>query len=91
MTSKDSSCVPLLSQKHSGIPDNLLDKAERAKALIYDTRTATSSTRQRLPVIPQGIENAQFFQAIEELGNILGDENVEINDKPLVDGWYMER
>jgi hypothetical protein len=92
MSSKDrSSTVPLLSQKHSGIPENLLDKAEKGKALIYETRTKSPGIGQRLPVIPQGIEQARLFQAIEELGQTLGVENVEVNDKPLVDGWYMER
>ncbi|KAE8448728.1 hypothetical protein EG329_008943 [Mollisiaceae sp. DMI_Dod_QoI] len=91
MSSKESrSPVPLLSEKHSGIPENLLDKAQNAKALIYETRTKPSSTRQRLPVIPQGIEKTRFIHALDELGQSLGNENVEVNDKPLVDGWYME-
>ncbi len=92
MSSKESrSPVPLLSEKHSGIPEKLLDKVQNAKALIYETRTKESSTRQRLPVIPQGIEKTRFIHALDELGQSIGNENVEVNDKPLVDGWYMER
>jgi hypothetical protein len=83
--------IPLLSDKHSGIPQNLLEKAQRAKSLIYETRTKETSTRERLPVIPQGVEKEAFIKAISELGEQLGKENVEVNDKPLVDGWYMER
>jgi hypothetical protein len=83
--------IPLLSEKHSGIPQNLLGKAQKAKSLIYETRTKEKNTRQRLPVIPQGIEKEAFIQALDELGEQLGKENVEVNDKPLVDGWYMER
>ncbi|RFU35028.1 hypothetical protein B7463_g1275, partial [Scytalidium lignicola] len=82
--------TPLLSEKHSGIPANLLSKAQKAKALIYETRTKPTSTRQRLPVIPQGVEKSKFFQAIDELTKELGLENVNLNDKPLIDGWYME-
>lgn len=80
-----------LVKKHSGIPENLLEKAKRAKALIYDIRTKDTSTRQRLPVVPQGIEKDAFIQALEELAQQLGKANVEVNDKPQVDGWYMER
>ena len=83
--------VPLLSEKHSGIPENLLEKAKNAKALIYETRTKEPSARQRLPVIPQGVEKDTFIRALEDLAEKLGKENVEVNDKPLVDGWYMER
>lgn len=91
-SSKDSiTQTPLLSEKHSGIPANLLHKAQKAKALIYETKTKSPSTRVRLPVIPQGIERTRFFQAIDELGKELGAENVSLNDKPFVDGWYMER
>lgn len=91
MSSKQNSSIPLLSEKHSGIPQNLLQKAQDAKALIYQTRTTSSNERRRLPAIPQGIEKTRFFQALQELQQIIGDENVEVNDKPLVDGWYMER
>jgi hypothetical protein len=83
--------VPLLFEKHSGIPQNLLEKAKNAKALIYETRTKETNTRQRLPVIPQGIEKDIFIRALEKLAEQLGKDNVEVNDKPLVDGWYMER
>lgn len=83
--------VPLLSDKHSGIPGNLHQKAANAKALIYEGRTISNSERKRLPVIPQGIDREIFFKAVQELQQSLGNENVEVNDKPLVDGWYMER
>jgi hypothetical protein len=86
-----TSKIPLLGEKHSGIPANLLAKAQKAKALIYGTRTESTNTRQRSVVIPQGIEKTRFLAALDELGGLLGQENVEVNDKPLVDGWYMER
>ncbi|KAH8663567.1 hypothetical protein BGZ60DRAFT_565616 [Tricladium varicosporioides] len=88
--SEASSVVPTLSEKHSGIPQNLLDKAQKAKTLIYEGKTSSQSSRQRLPVIPQGISKLKFVDALKELESQLGIENVEVNDKPLVDGWYME-
>ncbi|KAI1086685.1 vanillyl alcohol oxidase [Rostrohypoxylon terebratum] len=82
--------VPLLSEKHSGIPGFLLEKARKAKAGVFETRTKPKTTRNRLPVIPHGIDERVFSDALEELGTQLGQENVERNDKPLMDGWYME-
>ncbi|CZR56299.1 uncharacterized protein PAC_06187 [Phialocephala subalpina] len=82
--------IPLLSERHFGIPQNLLEKAQKAKSLIYETRTKETNTKDRLPVVPQGIEKEVSVKALDELGEHLGKENVEVNDKPLVDGWYME-
>lgn len=86
-----SSDVPTLPETHSGIPSYLLDKAREAKASIFEGRTKTANERQRLPVVPQGIERDDFLKALAELKELLGAEHVEINDKPLKDGWYMER
>lgn len=91
ISSAVSASVPLLSEIHSGIPQNLHEKAQKAKALIYEGRTGPENVQRRIPTIPQGIEEADFFQAIQELQVIVGNDHVEINDKPLVDGWYMER
>lgn len=79
--------VPLLSEKHSGIPDFLLEKAREAKVGVFETRSKPNSKRNRLPVIPQGVEEQVFFDALTELGKQLGTQNVERNDKPLRDGW----
>lgn len=83
--------VPTLSQKHSGIPDYLLDKARQAKKDAFDVRTKLVNERQRLPVLPKGIPEDKFYAALDGLRQELGSENVELNDKPLIDGWYMER
>ncbi|KAK4155379.1 hypothetical protein C8A00DRAFT_13594 [Chaetomidium leptoderma] len=85
-----NSAVPTLPGSHSGIPPFLLDKAQRAKEGIFDGRTKPQNERQRLPVVPQGIERDDFVKALGELGEQLGAEHVEVNDKPLRDGWYME-
>jgi hypothetical protein len=83
MSSKSE--IPLLSEKHSGIPLNLLEKAQKAKALIYETRTKETKTRERLPAIPRGLDKSTFIKALNELGHQLGTNNVEVNEKPLVD------
>ncbi|KAK3361274.1 hypothetical protein B0T24DRAFT_692222 [Lasiosphaeria ovina] len=85
-----NSAVPTLPGTHSGIPTFLLEKAQKAKEGIFETRTKPASERQRLPVVPQGIERDEFTKALAELQGQLGAEHVEINDKPLKDGWYME-
>lgn len=83
--------VPTLSQKHSGIPDHLLDKARKAKQDAFNVRTKLVNERQRGLAIPKGIEKDKFYEALDELRKELGSEHVELNDKPLIDGWYMER
>lgn len=83
--------VPLLSSKHSGIPAPLLEKACAIKEDTFSQRTKPLNPRKRLPVVPKGIEESQFLAALDDLRGILGAENVEVNDKPLRDGWYMER
>lgn len=82
-----SSDVPTLPGTHSGIPEYLLEKARKAKEGVFETRTKPQNERQRLPVVPQGIERDEFLKALAELKEQLGQEHVEINDKPLVDGW----
>ncbi|KAI0018965.1 hypothetical protein F4780DRAFT_793775 [Xylariomycetidae sp. FL0641] len=84
------SSIPLLSEKHSGIPANLLEKAKQAKADVLGVRTKEQSARKRGQVIPQGVTEDVFNHAMDELRDQLGAEHVEINDKPLDDGWYME-
>ncbi|KAK0742065.1 hypothetical protein B0T21DRAFT_399912 [Apiosordaria backusii] len=84
------SAVPTLPESHSGIPPYLLEKATRAKNAVFAGRTKQVNERLRLPVIPQGISRDDFLKALEELKGELGGENVEVNDKPLKDGWYME-
>ena len=71
------------------MPPYLLEEAERVKVTIFETRNKPKSVRQRLPVIPQGIEPERFFEALADLRGELGDEHVEVNDKPLKDGWFV--
>jgi hypothetical protein len=83
---------PTLATKHSGLPDRLLALGTESKARLLSNRTLPESVPRRgeLPRLPPDTTRAEFDQAIAELKQILGDEHVEINDKPLVDGWYVE-
>ncbi|KAJ5890035.1 hypothetical protein N7504_010845 [Penicillium tannophilum] len=90
MSSRKGQPIPTLEEKHNGVPAHLLHKAYRAKGLIQNIATKKPQARKRLPVIPQGIEKSRFFLAINEISTEIGNKNIEINDKQLDDGWYME-
>ncbi|KAF3937750.1 hypothetical protein ABW19_dt0203969 [Dactylella cylindrospora] len=87
-----STRIPTLDEKHSGTPVRNIEEAKAAKARLYSNRTVPPSRprQQEVPALPPDVDRATFNKAIGDLKRLLGDENVEINDKPLVDGWYME-
>lgn len=85
--------TPLLSDEvHSGIPKRMEEDAKVAKERLYSNKTMPESiARQReVPRLPPHTSREKFNQAMTELREKLGPANVEINDKPLIDGWYME-
>lgn len=84
--------TPLLSEKYSGVPKRLTPEAKRIKKLLYSNKTAEeqSSRSKTVPVLPPDTTRDAFNAAIKDLKSLVGDQNVEINDKPLIDGWYME-
>lgn len=93
LSGRGSKPTPLLSEtSHSGIPQHMAQDAKRAKDLLYsNTTTPDSVPRQReVPRLPPNTTREKFDSAMAELRERLGASNVEINDKPLVDGWYME-
>lgn len=84
----DSKHVPLLSEKHSGIPEWLLAKAQDAKAHVLSVKTKTEEdAKPRTLVYPPGVEESVFDKAVETLREQLGAEHVVLNDQPLEDGW----
>jgi hypothetical protein len=83
----DSTYVPLLSEKHSGIPEWLLEKAQQAKAHALSVTTKIQDTRKRAPAYPPGVDVKVFDQAVDELREQLGTDHVTLNDQPLKDGW----
>ncbi|KAH7147151.1 vanillyl-alcohol oxidase [Dactylonectria estremocensis] len=84
---------PKLSDKYSGIPERLLEKATAMKREVVKLSTSEIVPRPsnvELPVIPSGYSRPRFNRAIESLRTLIGPENVELNNKPLDDGWYLE-
>ncbi|KAI5813012.1 hypothetical protein BZA77DRAFT_285762 [Pyronema omphalodes] len=93
MTSNSAAPPPLLSENcHTGVPLRYFDQAVDSRTRLISNRTLPSSTsrQQQVPVLPPGVTRETFTTAITELQNLLGNGNVQVNDKPLVDGWYME-
>ncbi|KAK4161224.1 hypothetical protein QBC43DRAFT_357996 [Cladorrhinum sp. PSN259] len=83
---------PTLSTKHSGLPERLLDIGAESKNRLLSKRSLPESAprQQDVPRLPPDITRPKFDQAIRELKATLGSQNVDINDKPLQDGWYVE-
>ncbi|GAW26311.1 putative vanillyl-alcohol oxidase [Rosellinia necatrix] len=90
-SANDTIHVPLLSEKHSGIPERLLEKAQHAKAHALSVVTKVQGARHRALAYPPGVEERVFADAVKELRTKLGEDYVVHNDQPLEDGWYMER
>lgn len=85
--------IPALSEtKHSGLPARLAEIGKQSKARIYSNKTVLIPHKrdQDVPVLPPDITRATFNEAIADLRAQVGHDNVELNDKPLEDGWYME-
>jgi hypothetical protein len=87
----DPSFIPKLDAIHSGVPARLSNEAATAKEKTYSLRTLPNSVPRQSPLrLPPGVTREVFDKAINELRKVLGDDGVQLNDKPLVDGWYME-
>src|SRR5271170_7272829 len=80
-----------------GAPPRLYSLEKVIKQKIVDNSTVNLDGNPRreasedLPVLPPGVSRGIFNAAIEELKKAVGAENVELNDKPLVDGWYLSQ
>lgn len=86
-----SSKIPALTTTHSGVPARLKNEADAAKERLYSLKTLPDSIPRKSSVrLPPNINQETFDQAIAALTKELGRDGVELNDKPLVDGWYME-
>jgi hypothetical protein len=86
-----ASIIPTLASKHSGVPARLEKEAAEGKERLYLRRTLPNSTPRQSPLrLPPNISRDQFDVAIDALTKSLGAKALELNDKPLVDGWYME-
>lgn len=86
-----SSKVPTLTTTHSGIPARLKSEADAAKGRLYSLKTLPDSVPRKSNVrLPPNTSQETFETAIAALTKLLGKYGVELNDKPLIDGWYME-
>jgi hypothetical protein len=85
------SLIPKLDSVHSGVPARLSKEADAAKERLYSLRTLPNSIpRQSSLRLPPNTSREVFDTAIATLVEVLGPKGVELNDKELVDGWYME-
>ncbi len=78
-----------------GIPVRVTDYANSVRRK-FEANTNTSFVKPRyeaaddLPVLPPGVSRQRFNAAIEELRKLV-DDNVELVDSSLDDGWYLHR
>ncbi|KAI1098321.1 vanillyl alcohol oxidase [Jackrogersella minutella] len=83
--------IPSLEETHSGAPTRLSQEAQDARARLLSNRTLPVSRPRKSGVrLPPDVSLEEFEKAVKELRAAIGDANVEVNDKPLVDGWYIE-
>ncbi|KAI0119686.1 putative vanilly-alcohol oxidase [Daldinia grandis] len=83
--------IPSIKEKYSGVPVRLKQEAQVARDRLLSNRTLPVSRPRKYSVrLPPDVSLEDFEAAIKELRGAIGDGNVEVNDKPLVDGWYMQ-
>ncbi|KAH7134902.1 glycolate oxidase [Dendryphion nanum] len=82
---------PTLAQTYSGVPERLASVAQEAKDRLYSHKTVAEAVpRQQNVRLPPNTTREAFDQAIIALRSAIGDDNVLLNNRPLVDGWYLE-
>ena len=87
-----ANAIPSMSTIYSGVPERLKQEAVAAKERLFSQKTSEgiNSRARTRTALPPGVDQTAFDKAISQLRHELGSDNVELNDKPLVDGWYME-
>ncbi|KAK1768193.1 putative vanilly-alcohol oxidase [Phialemonium atrogriseum] len=80
-----------MEDTYSGVPSRLSKEAAECRARLLGNRTLPASQPRKHGVrLPPDTTLEQFESAIQDLRGKLGPDNVEVNDKALVDGWYLE-
>jgi hypothetical protein len=80
--SKSRAPPPTLSGSYSGVPSRLAAIAQAAKDRLYSHKMVPES-------LPRpDTTRAAFDEAITAMRKHLGQDNVMLNNKPLVDVWY---
>ena len=85
-----ANAIPSLSTIYSGVPERLKQEATAARDRLSSQKTPYESKTRAKIALPPGVDQLSYDKAITELKRALGNDNVELNDKPLVDGWYMQ-
>ncbi|KAF2267574.1 glycolate oxidase [Lojkania enalia] len=82
---------PTLSEQYRGYPERLASQAQESKNRLYSNKTAPESVpRKRGVRLPPDTTQDGFDRAISALQQQIGQQNVVLNDKPLIDGWYLD-
>ncbi|KAI1760584.1 vanillyl alcohol oxidase [Hypoxylon sp. FL1150] len=85
------SIIPTLKEKHSGAPSRLSQEAQDVRGRLFSYRTLPASQPRKKPArLPPDVSLEDFETAVKELQGEIGEPNVEVNDKDLIDGWYIE-
>ena len=85
-----ANAIPSLSTLYSGVPDRLKQEAIAAKERLFSQKTSPASVKRTRLALPPGIDQTSYDKAIAQLRQSLGEDNVQLNDKDLVDGWYLQ-
>ncbi len=85
-----ANAIPSLSTVYSGVPERLKQEAIAAKERLFSQKTSPTSTKRTRLALPPGIDQVSYDKAIAQLRQSIGNGNVQLNDKDLVDGWYLQ-
>jgi hypothetical protein len=81
----------LLDGIYSGAPSRLHGQAVSVKGRLKENQTLPASAPRKSGLrLPPDTTLEGFEAAIRDLKEVLGSENVEVTDKPLADGWYID-
>src|SRR3569833_1460145 len=91
MADNNGKPAPSLNEVYSGAPERLAGTAAALRDHLFQNRTLPASQPRKSGVrLPPDTSLDRFEEAISDLQGALGLENVEVNDKDLRDGWYIE-
>lgn len=88
----ESKPIPYIEEGvYSGAPSRLREEADKTLSTLLSNRTVpTTQPRKHGVRLPPDTNTELFELAIKDLQAKIGAENVEVNDKDLDDGWYMD-
>ncbi|PWN92578.1 glycolate oxidase [Acaromyces ingoldii] len=72
------------------ISPRLQEQAERAREINEANKTVEPISGPRSVALPPDYTEERFYAAAATLRKLIGNENVDIVDQPLNDGWYLQ-